>query len=47
MRSRGEGHPSVSVNTKKKELVGDFQERRARVAARGVAGGGPLQGLQG
>ena len=34
------GDPVISVDTKKKELVGDAQERRARVAAAGRAGGG-------
>ena len=34
------GEPVVSVDTKKKELIGDFKQRRAGVAAAGRAGSG-------
>ena len=34
------GQPVISVDTKKKELVGNFKERRAGMAAEGHAAGG-------
>ena len=34
------GQPVISVDTKKKELVGELQERRAGMAAEGHAAGG-------
>jgi transposase len=41
------GQPAISVDTKKKELIGDFKKQRAGVAPEGRTDRGPHQGLQG